>query len=151
MAVGFVEALARALKERGVGTHLETNGTLAAEMNRVRDLVEWVAMDMKLPSSAGVEPLWERHDAFLRAARGTSVFVKIVVTPGTLESDVATAARAVAGVDRTIPLVLQPVTPAREIAGAPRPEQMRTFESIAMKYLENVRVIPQVHRILGER
>ena len=108
-------------------------------------------MDMKLPSAAGGEPLWEAHRAFLEAARGPRLFVKIIVTFETSGEDVKRAAELIAGVDRTFPLVLQPVTPARDVRRGIGPKRLRFFESMANRYLETVRVIPQVHRILGER
>jgi 7-carboxy-7-deazaguanine synthase len=151
LAVGFVEALARGLKAQGIGVHLETNGTLPDEMTRVRDLVDWVAMDIKLPSAAGGGALWQTHRAFLEAVRGPRVFVKVVVTFEASGEDVTRAAELIAAVDPAIPLVLQPVTPAREVLQGIEPERLRVLESIAARYLETVRIIPQVHRVLGER
>ena len=151
LAAGFVEALAKGLKARGIPVYLETNGTLPDEMMRVRELVDWVAMDMKLPSAAGGEPLWEAHRAFLETAIGPSVFVKVIVTFEASGEDVKRAAELIARVNRTLPLVLQPVTPAWDVRRGIGLERLRFFESIANRYLETVRVIPQVHKILGER
>jgi organic radical activating enzyme len=151
LAPDFVVALAEGLQAQGIPVYLETNGTLPDEMIRVRDRVGWVAMDMKLPSAAGGEPLWEEHGAFLEAAQGPRLFVKAIVTFETSGEDVKRAAELIAGVDRSIPLVLQPVTPARDVRRGIGPERLRFFESMANRHLETVRVIPQVHRILGER
>lgn len=146
----FVRSLAGAVRDGGLGTYLETNGTLPDALPRVLPFVDWVAMDVKLPSSSGCVPCWDRHRAFLEAAVTARVFVKAVVTARTTPEDVHTAARLVASVDPRIALVLQPVTPARRVRRPVRVAAMRAHESAARKVLDNVRIIPQVHGILAE-
>ena len=78
----FADILADWLPElRGIlPVHLETNGTLAAELERIIDQVDYISMDMKLPSTADCdEELWDLHRHFLKTARTKNVSVKIVV------------------------------------------------------------------------
>ena len=79
------------------------------------------------------------------------VFVKVVVTPGTADDEVARAAALIAEVDRGIPLVLQPVTPWGGVSEMPSAEQVARWRRLAGRELTNVRVLPQVHRLLGVR
>jgi organic radical activating enzyme len=124
--------------------YLETNGIHANAMSDLRDLIDIVSMDFKLPSATGLRPFWDEHKQFLSAARGRPLFVKSVVTSDTLRTDIVTAVRILAGFDRSITLVLQP-------AGgqyAPSAAMLIEFQRIALEILEDVRVIPQAHKIL---
>ncbi len=79
------------------------------------------------------------------------VFVKIVVTGDTLEGGLERAYDLVAGMDSNIPVILQPVTPWGTVREAPSEQQLDRWRSRASERLADVRVIPQVHRILGVR
>jgi len=45
----FLKEILRLLKNQGITTYLETNGTLADEFSQLKDEVDIVAMDIKLP------------------------------------------------------------------------------------------------------
>nr|HPQ80724.1 7-carboxy-7-deazaguanine synthase QueE [bacterium] len=64
---------------------LETNGVHAEALGLVAPSVHIISMDIKLPSSSGVGPLWKEHGAFLEkaASSGKEIYVKIVVTSKT--------------------------------------------------------------------
>ena len=48
--------------------HLETNGTMHIALEKVLKHLDYVSMDMKLPSTSGcTEHLWELHREFLQA------------------------------------------------------------------------------------
>jgi 7-carboxy-7-deazaguanine synthase len=125
--------------------YLETSGIHHENMQKLAGLVDVVSMDIKLPSSTGERPRWEEHGKFLSAAAGPVLFVKAVVTRMTSDDDVATAARLLAQHDRRLTFVIQP-------AGgtfAPDPKDVLRFQHHALAMLEDVRVLPQVHKILG--
>ncbi len=125
--------------------YLETNGIHHETMKALRDMVDMVSMDFKLPSSTGLKPFWEEHVKFLTAAMGAVVFVKAVVTRDTERDDIVTAAGIISGIDRTIPFVIQP-------AGgplAPEPAELIAFQNAALGLIDDVRVIPQAHKILN--
>ncbi len=146
----FVRRVVEALRAEGIGSVLETNGTLADALGPLEGLFDCISMDVKLPSSAGGAPLWNEHAEFLRVAARGAVFVKLVIGPDTIANDVARAARMIAEIDRRIPLVLQPVTPSRAVHETAPRSLLRALESVANKELDDVRIIPQVHRVLGE-
>ncbi|MFO7898795.1 MAG: 7-carboxy-7-deazaguanine synthase QueE [Planctomycetota bacterium] len=131
--------------------HLETNGTLPDELAKVIDDVHAVAMDIKLQSAAGCEAepgAWRR---FLRLAARREVFVKVVVSRSTEPGAIAEAASLIASVGRDIPLVVQPVTPGFGGVERPDPLQLVRFQTIALDVLDDVRVIPQTHKIIGQK
>ena len=104
-------------------------------------------MDAKPPSAAG-ESLWDRHRAFLATAAEKDVYVKLVVTADLTAEEMSDTCRLIADVREDIPLILQPVTPIHSVEVAP-PEKLLEFQSLALKYLNDVRIIPQTHRIIN--
>jgi 7-carboxy-7-deazaguanine synthase len=124
--------------------YLETSGIHDQFMKTVSKLVDTVSMDFKLPSATGLRPFWKEHEKFLAAVHGREVFVKAVVTRDTSKEDVQTAARILASAGPSIPLVLQP-------AGgdfAPSPSMLMDLQDKALQIIADVRVIPQVHKLL---
>jgi 7-carboxy-7-deazaguanine synthase len=124
--------------------YLETNGVHAEAMHDIRDMINVISMDFKLPSATGLQPFWAEHKQFLSAAKGTTLFIKAVVTRDTVTDDILTSARIIAGFDKTIPLIIQP-------AGGPlAPESARLieFQNTALGLIADVRVIPQIHTML---
>lgn len=129
--------------------YLETNGTLPDHLNEVIDLVDIVAMDLKLPSATGESAYWKEHKRFLETAYLKEVFAKIVVVPETKVPEIIEAAKLIAGVDEQIVTVIQPVTPHGQFKHRPTAEQLFAFHASARRYLQDVRVIPQAHKLLG--
>jgi 7-carboxy-7-deazaguanine synthase len=124
--------------------YLETNGIHADAMQELRDLVDVISMDFKLPSATGLRPFWDEHKQFLAASKGKMLFVKAVVTGDTFLNDILTSARIIAGFDNSIPLVIQPAGGAL----APEASLLVDFQDAALEIIPNVRVIPQAHKIL---
>jgi 7-carboxy-7-deazaguanine synthase len=124
--------------------YLETNGLRYREMEGLRHVVDVVSMDVKLPSATGLRPFWDEHREFLAAARGTQLFVKAVITADTRVEDVITAASIIAGHRASAPFILQPAAAPL----APDPSLLIEFQNAALGIIEDVRVIPQVHKLL---
>lgn len=146
MSWEFVGKVARAVKEFGLKIFLETNGTLAAEYERIAAVVDVVSMDIKLPSAG--EDLFAEHEKFLRAARAKDLYVKIVVTGETRAEEFAAAVKLVASVDPNILLIVQPVTPQGKVRAASA-EQLLSLQALALRRLKDVRVIPQTHKVMN--
>ena len=142
----FVDSVARAVKEFGLKIFLETNGTLAAEYERIAAVADVVSMDIKLPSAG--EDLFAEHEKFLRAARGKDLYVKIVVTGETTRKEFEAAVELVAGVDPRLLLIVQPVTPHGKVRAASA-EQLLSLQALALRRLKDVRVIPQTHKVMN--
>ncbi len=141
-----------ALHAEGWVTYLETNGALPDALAGLPVPPRLVAMDIKLPSTAGTPPLWEAHAAFLRVAlaRVGAGAVQVKVVFGAELDEVERAAALVAAQSRAVPLVLQPVT-ARP-GGPPPPTTPPTLaaQTRAARHHSDVRVIPQTHVALGQ-
>ncbi|HAX61687.1 MAG TPA: 7-carboxy-7-deazaguanine synthase QueE [Elusimicrobia bacterium] len=135
-------------KKRGMKAYLDTNGTLYEKFSKISSAVDYVAMDIKLPTSCGIE-YWKEHLEFLKIAKN-KVFVKIVLTSKSTEEEFKKAVEIISQVDASIPLVIQPVTPIKNVNAMPF-ERIRTLKKFAETKLENVSIIPQLHKKLGIR
>lgn len=146
----FVGAFLRLVKKAGMTTYLETNGTLPRELDKVIESVDIVAMDIKLPSATGERPFWDEHIEFLRIASWKKVFVKAVVTENTSKADIAKAVSLVARVKGNIPFVIQPASPVKKEDKPLGSDMLMKFVEIGLKHnIDNIRVIPQIHKKLG--
>jgi organic radical activating enzyme len=150
LQVDFLKNLIPKINEKGLKTYLETNGTMPDRLSEIIDLVDIVAMDFKLPSMTGESDRLQEHKKALEASTSKDVFVKVVIGKQTKPVEIENVSKAISEVNSEIPLVLQPVMPVREIKHGPTPEQMISFHAIAKRHLNNVRVIPQVHKLLGQ-
>lgn len=150
LQVDFLKSFIPELKKKvDLPVYLETNGVLPDHLAEIIDLVDIVAMDIKLPSATGLSAYWKEHKKALETAYLKKVFVKIVFTRETIVPEVMEAVGLIASIDEKIPLILQPVTPHGGIKHRPSPEQIFAFQTIARKKLNEVRVIPQVHKLLA--
>lgn len=151
----YLDELIPALHAAELHTMLETNGVLATEMTQLAVLPCYIAMDIKLPSVAGLPPQWDRHRDFLHAVAARcpelsdSLQVKLVFGEASL-ADVAQAAALIAAIHPSITCVLQPVTPHRDGVASPSTATVLAAQAIAAATLRDVRVIPQTHVMLGQ-
>ena len=147
LQAGFLRDLLAGLDGR-FRVLLETNGTLAGAFMKVRDKVDVVSMDIKLPSASGTGSLWRKHACFLDACAGMEVVVKAVVSPDTPVGEVERAARLVAERAEGSLFVIQPVS----VGGVSMHDMGVRFEDYYMAakaFVKRVRVIPQMHGCLG--
>jgi 7-carboxy-7-deazaguanine synthase len=131
--------------------YLETNGLLPDHLEQVIDLIDIIGMDLKPPSCTD-DPLpdWqERHRRFLAIARRKRVFLKLIVGPRADPAEMEAAFRLIAEQDAALSLTLQPVTPFGPVQQAPTDLQMLHWHEQASRHLSNVRIIPQVHKLMG--
>lgn len=143
--VDFARDLMSNLRSSGFLVYLETNGLEHAALRKVIRLVHIVAMDFKLESATGCETPWEAHEKFLRVAAETEVFAKAVVSHKTTAEEIGRCASIIAKVDPSLVLVIQPATGSE----APPSSLLMTLQDAALESLEDVRVIPQCHKLLG--
>ncbi|MCU0652136.1 MAG: 7-carboxy-7-deazaguanine synthase QueE [Candidatus Omnitrophica bacterium] len=133
----------------GYKTYLETNGTLTAELEDVIEYLDIVAMDLKFPTSTGVEKhFWQEHRDFLKVASRKQVFLKGVICESTSEEDLNEALDLIKECDKSAVLVLQPNSLEDS---ALLSSKLRHFKQLCRK--ENIAscVIPQMHKIIGVR
>ena len=143
----FISELANELKKFNVKIFLETNGTLANELQKILFAVDIISMDIKLPSAIG-KNFFDLNERFLKVAQKKDLYVKIVVSEETPEREFYRAVDLIVNVSPKILLIIQPVTPVGKIKAAP-PEKILKFQAAALKKLNDVRVIPQTHKIIN--
>lgn len=142
--------LARRVRRVGTLVFLETHGGRVEELEQVIDEIDIISMDLKLKSSTGEDVPIDRHEAFLKIALQKDVYTKIVVTPDTDDTEVLTAVRMVSRIAPGTPLILQPVTPMGQIKTTPTVQRMLDLHDAALRVHKDVRVIPQVHALMGQ-
>jgi organic radical activating enzyme len=149
LQVDFLKDFLPELRQEKLPIYLDTNGVLPKHLEEIIDLVDIVSLDFKLPSATGLSPYWAEHKRALEVAYTKEVFVKMVVVSGTKAKEIDEAASIIASIDPEIQTILQPVTPHGPIKHRPKPEELFSFFAVAKRKLKRVRVIPQVHKILG--
>ncbi len=132
-----------------IPVHLETNGIMNIALLKVIKHIDYISMDIKLPSTSGcTEHLWALHSMFLSHAQNVNVSVKVVVGDLTDDQEITKVCEIVSSSDRVIPLFLQPLSlPDGSVGVAPR--HILRLQELASSRLPDVRVIPQMHKILG--
>ncbi|AEG60466.1 7-carboxy-7-deazaguanine synthase QueE [Desulforamulus ruminis] len=146
----YIQSLAKELAGTQRGIFLETNGTLPEELLKVLNDIAIISMDIKLKSSTGTETPWEVQEKFLEIAARKEVYVKIVITGATSDEEVQKAGEMVSRRAPQGALILQPVTPRNGVL-APTAGRVLHLQELALKYVQNVRVIPQTHLMMGQR
>jgi organic radical activating enzyme len=152
----FLERFLPRMRRAGQRAYLETNGLLPEHLARVVDDLDWIAMDLKPPSCTGDPcPDWlERHRAFLRVARpgcpgAPHTFLKLIVGAEADEAELRAAFRLAAEEAPGSSLTLQPVTPFGPVTRAPGMDEMLRWHAIASDYVRDVRLIPQLHKLMN--
>jgi organic radical activating enzyme len=148
MQVAFLKEMFTILRVYKVLVYLDTNGTLSEAFKEVADDVDILSMDIKLPSSTGCPGYWDEHLEFLRLAWGREIFIKTVITKDTVMDDMIKAVEIIAKGDPAMPLFLQPNF--ADIEGGVI-IKCREYQKYAMNYLSDVRIIPQLHKLMKIR
>jgi 7-carboxy-7-deazaguanine synthase len=126
---------------------LETNGLLTTHLAEILPHVDFISTDIKLPSVSGQNSLWSQHEAFLRELIAVDGQVKVVVSAQTNPAEISHAARLAQDAAPHLPFILQPETRAGSpaISG----ERLLEWQCLASRSHAQVRVIPQMHPLLG--
>jgi organic radical activating enzyme len=130
---------------------LETSGVHCNALMEVIPYIHIVSMDLKLPSSTGIKPLWNEHASFLKIAlqQKKEVYVKIVVTARTTDRDLQEAIRIISRTNRSLPVILQPASPTLTFHETLTEGQLDSLLRLFSAYLPNVSVTPQMHKQWG--
>jgi len=158
---GFLRALRGEVGERRV--HLETAGAHPAALEDVLDAVDHVSLDLKLPADldapqpipGALEPVprdeaeWtEVRRRVLLLVQGRDACGKLILGGCRRATEFEPILDDVAELAPGLPLFLQPVTPMN---GVPAPGQQAIDELVELVLARGlaVRVVPQIHRLLG--
>ena len=147
----FVAALGRELRTRRAALHLETAALDPDALARVLPVVDHLSADYKLPATleAGDHSAHHLACVALGVAASCTVDVKIVLTEDVEIADFRTALDALAPHRDGFLLVLQPVTPFGAVRDRLSPARLASAAGEAAAFGFDLRVLPQVHRVLG--
>lgn len=148
-----VYALAVGAKSLGLRVHVETGGHRPGAVAHVLSVVDEFSPDVKLLSATGQPTPWEAHGETYRllAEAGKALAVKAVVGATTPESEVREAAAFVAERLPSTPFILQPATHIPGGPATPAASHLFRLHAAAGMVHPDVRVVPQVHRLLNVR
>lgn len=145
----FLSEFLRSYRKTGIPVYLETNGILFRELEKIINLIDIIAMDLKLNSSAGCGDLLRQHGEFLKIAKQKNVFVKVVVCRSTDMREVEDAGRLIKGISPDIDVVLQPNW--FEL-GENLFDKIGAVKSVLLDSgIGNIMILPQAHKLAGVR
>lgn len=145
----YAAALGKALNCRELPLYLETGGHRPEQLSQVIDQVDFVSLDYKLSTTLPVPVPAERFAQSIRLAARTHFFVKIVVTDRITDTELEEALHTIAEAEPCTSVVLQPVTGSSLAGGPPSADQLLSWQRLAGRFLDDVRIIPQCHKLLG--
>ena len=133
--------------------YLETNGILHAEFSEIKENIDVISMDIKLPSSSpGQREHYGEHADFIRACTGKKTVIKMVITSDTNIDDIKKAADLLGCADPLTEVFLQPVSVCNENIGPPDGEMLDYFKGYLTKNTDkHIAVTGQFHKLLGIR
>ena len=147
----FLKVFLPYLKRLGIPIMLETNGTLPKQLKEIISLIDIVSMDIKMPSDVNKKKnIWKATKEFLKISNQGNIntYIKIVITQSTKSSDCQQASKIIAGINKNIPVVLQPASAVRRGIKTPSLSRIIIIHNIFTKELTDVRIIPQMHRLM---
>jgi 7-carboxy-7-deazaguanine synthase len=146
LQIDFLKEVLKLSRRENFKHYLETNGTLPDVLGQVIEDIDIVAMDIKLPTSTGLDNFWHKHRKFLEIASAKEVFLKSVVCNSTQEEDLLTALELIREVNKSVVLVLQPNS--HEDSQQLR-NKIESFRDICIQHHITSCIIPQIHRVVG--
>lgn len=124
--------------------YLETNATLYDELLLIKDKIDIISADIKLPSSAGKDTFY-LHSEFLKNCFGVKTFAKIVFDDAITEREIDECVELASKND--IPLILQPKMNGDKMS-VDSDFCLELLDKFLQKY-HKVRLIPQTHKFLN--
>lgn len=155
MQADAVAEMARHVRSKGVPTYLESScfdsGRLARVLPQIDLLkVEFKTRDSKFVDARHYPKLMENALECLRlaASSGKKPYIKVVVSSGTTKKDMAELAERIHEDVREEDLsgfVIQPTYGVAE----PDLDHLLQLHGAASRYLKDIRVVPQLHKLIG--
>ena len=124
--------------------YLETNATLAGELNEIIDYIDYVAADIKLPSSTGGIDYWKDHEHFFEICNHKRLFAKVIFDENITDEEISECCKL--GAKFNIELILQP-----RVLGDKKLPSNKIIQQVLDRFLDKykkVRLIPQMHKFL---
>ncbi len=129
--------------------YLETNAGFPEKAKELKDIISIASCDIKLPEHDSTDHYAELLENELETIsifnKTSKTFVKVIILPETTAHSLSPAVDGVASIDTDIPFVLQPATQKKQVPSRLLLELM----DFAGEKLNDVRTIPQTHKIIG--
>ncbi len=159
LSASFVKEIAKEAKSMHLKNFIETNGYSASAFASIADYFDFASIDIKLRNHRAVAE--NEYDNLYRNAmdcikisadKGLETIVKVVVLKNTSVKEIETICSDLA--DFNVKFVLQPVTVPPHLQHAdvvPGVEELFALSETAGRFLQDVMVLPQVHKIMRIR
>lgn len=131
-------------------TYLETSGTQPEFVEPLLPWLNMVAMDIKLPSATKEPAQFENHALFYKTVESTPdvrCFIKLIFNQNSTIEELEWVSKIVT--NRKTPIILQPETELETGRLKFNPEHLIQLERYLALQFEDVRVIPQTHKLLN--
>lgn len=125
--------------------HLETNGSLPENLEKIIHLIDFTSMDIKL-NFFDSENFVKLQKDFLKIAIKKPMQIKMVIYHGVEIEKFNRAVDIISEIKDDIPLILQ-----LESKGPKELKSLFNLYTIAGERLKDIRIIPQMHYFLGIR
>lgn len=125
--------------------YLETNGTLPENLEKIIDVVDIIAADIKIKSATGNKLSHDLQDKFCKVASKKELFLKLVFSSGITDEEIQNACKLAQKYNAQ--LILQPQMRGTEFTLTTQ-EIENVFNKFVQEY-SNVRLIPQMHKFLN--
>lgn len=146
----FLQNLLPELKNKfKLPVYLETNGTLPDKLEQIINQIDIISMDIKLQTSTNIETPWDQHKKFIETAQkfNKEIFAKAVITNKITQQEIFNIVQTIKNQKKEIPLIIQPVD-LKGDASEPDSSFLMNTQQKLLKELEDVRIIPQIHKYL---
>ena len=129
--------------------HIETNATRTKDLQEIINMIKYVSANIKIPSVYGGKDCFKEHYEFIQLCKKArkDMYIKIIFDEHITDEEIKKSVEIAKESDTEI--ILQPVTKNGKII-VPARYMPEILERFRQKYW-NVRLIPQVHKILAVR
>jgi 7-carboxy-7-deazaguanine synthase len=139
-----------------VPLYLETNATMPEKLDALLPHMSYYSVDYKPGFLAEFTAFIAKIAAYTGPQKGPEllkdrVFVKLVLTPGFSPDETESVAKAIADLGIQIPFIIQPVTPFGTVQQKASMQDIELNFTAARRWLSDVRIIGQTHKLIGVR
>ena len=148
----FLKKLLPSLVENKKKIYLETAGDLPKQLEAIVKWIDVASVDIKLASVTNEKNNFPLHWQFIKCLSDYNIefFTKIIVSNDTDEMELISAAEGIskyAGKNNLF--ILQPMSSTERVNNIPTLKNIMKWQEKLESVLDNVRVIPQTHKIMG--
>lgn len=127
--------------------YLETAGIHHQQIKKIYKYLHFISIDIKLPSIVA-KNYFKQHKKFIKSYQKKIMQIKIVIDKESKKEEFLQAVKLIKNNISNCPLIIQPNLKNKKYLKL-NLKQCLDFQQIALNYLNNVRVIPQIHKLLS--